>query len=152
MRAKLPYKKNKKRIGHGIGSGHGKTSCRGQKGQLSRSGYSRRWGFEGGQNPLFRRLPKRGFSNVCFTTRYAIINIGDIAKLGQKEVTPETLMAESAIRKLKAGLKVLGTGDISSPVTVKAHQFSESAKTKIEKAGGQAVVINNQITKQQDTK
>ena len=141
MRAKKPYKKNKKRIGHGIGSGHGKTSCRGQKGQLSRSGYSRRWGFEGGQNPLFRRLPKRGFSNAAFATKYAIINIAEIAKLGQKEVSPETLKAEGALKKIKSGLKVLGTGEISIAVTVKAHRFSESAKAKIEKAGGQAVLI-----------
>lgn len=142
MRAKKPYKKRRKRVGMGLGSGHGKTSCRGQKGQRSRSGYSRRWGFEGGQNPLYRRLPKRGFSNVCFETKYTIINIGDIAKLGQKEVTPETLVAEGSIRKVKTGLKVLGGGEISSPVTVKAHQFSESAKAKIEKAGGQAVLIS----------
>ena len=141
MRAKLPYKKNKKRIGHGIGSGHGKTSCRGQKGQLSRSGYSRRWGFEGGQNPLFRRLPKRGFSNASFATKYTIINIADIARLGIKEVTPEILRASGAVKKTKSGLKVLGTGEISVAVTVKAHRFSESAKTKIEKAGGQAVLI-----------
>ncbi|MSR77021.1 MAG: 50S ribosomal protein L15 [Candidatus Omnitrophica bacterium] len=141
MRAKKPYKKNRKRIGHGIGSGHGKTSCRGQKGQKSRSGYTRRGGFEGGQNPLYRRLPKRGFSNVSFETRYAIINIGEIAELGHKEVTPEILKAQGTIKKIKSGLKVLGAGEISIPVIVKAHRFSESAKAKIEKAGGQAVLI-----------
>lgn len=139
MRAKKPYKKNRKRVGKGIGSGHGKRATRGQKGQLSRSGYSRRWGFEGGQNPLYRRLPKRGFNHPA--QDYAIVNVGDLARWEVTEITPETLMACGAVKSIGKGLKVLGNGEISKPLVVKAHSFSGAAKEKIEKSGGQAVLL-----------
>ena len=141
MRAKRPYQKKRKRLGCGIGSGHGKTSTRGHKGQRARSGFSLRPGFEGGQNPLYRRLPKRGFNNNAFRLPYAIVNLERIASLDEKEVSPETLAARGVIKKLGAGLKVLGQGEIKKAVTVKAHRFSGSAKAKIEKAGGQAILI-----------
>ncbi len=141
MRAKRPYQKKPKRLGCGIGSGHGKTSTRGHKGQRARSGFSLRPGFEGGQNPLYRRLPKRGFNNNAFRLPYAIVNLERIASLDEKEVTPETLTARGVIKKLGKGLKVLGEGEIKKAVTVKAHRFSGSAKAKIEKAGGQAILI-----------
>lgn len=142
MRAKRPYQKRKKRLGCGIGSGHGKTSTKGHKGQRARSGFSLRPGFEGGQNPLYRRLPKRGFNNAEFRTEYAIVNLGVIAKLGDKEVSPESLLSRGVVKKLHAGLKILGTGEIKGSITVKAHAFSASAKEKIEKAGGKAVLIS----------
>ncbi len=143
MRAKFPHKKRAKRIGFGIGSGHGKTAPRGQKGQRSRSGWSLRPGFEGGQNPLYRRLPKRGFNQAAFRKEFAIVNLNSIEALQEKEVTPEILLARGIVKKnAKNGVKILGNGEIKSAVTVKAHRFSESAKTKIEKAGGQAVLIS----------
>ena len=141
MRAKLPYKKKKKRLGCGIGSGHGKTSTKGHKGQRARSGFSLRPGFEGGQNPLYRRLPKRGFNNNAFRDEYAIVNLDRIAGLDEKEISPETLVARGVVKDLKAGLKVLGDGELKKAVTIKAHRFSQAAKAKIEKAGGQAIVI-----------
>ena len=141
MRAKFPYKKKRKRLGCGIGSGHGKTSTKGHKGQKARSGFTMRPGFEGGQNPLYRRLPKRGFNNNAFSEDFAIINVERIAELGLKEVTPESLVSSGYISSLRAGLKVLGQGEIKKAVTVKAHRFSESAKTKIDRAGGQAILI-----------
>jgi large subunit ribosomal protein L15 len=141
MRAKKPYEKKRKRIGCGIGSGHGKTSTKGHKGQRARSGFSQRAGFEGGQNPLYRRLPKRGFNNAAFRREYAIINLDRIAALDEKEVSLETLQSHGLIKKAENGFKVLGTGEIKKAVVVKAHRFSESAKAKIEKAGGQAVLI-----------
>jgi large subunit ribosomal protein L15 len=134
-------KKRRKRIGRGPGSGHGKTSTKGHKGQKARSGFSLRRGFEGGQTPLYRRLPKRGFNNNAFRLPYAIVNLERIASLEEKEVSPETLVARGFIKKMGAGLKVLGQGELKKAVTVKAHRFSESAKAKIEKAGGQAILI-----------
>ena len=142
MRAKRPYQKKRKRLGCGIGSGHGKTSTRGHKGQRARSGFSLRPGFEGGQNPLYRRLPKRGFNNNAFRLPYAIVNLERIASLEEKDISPEVLTARGVIKKLGAGLKILGQGEIKKAVTIKAHRFSGSAKAKIEKAGGQAVVIS----------
>lgn len=142
MRAKFPYKKKAKRVGCGIGSGHGKTSCRGQKGQRSRSGYSQRAGFEGGQNPLYRRLPKRGFNNAEFRRSYAIVNLDTLEKFGESEVSIETLQAHGVVKKALLGLKVLGEGELKRAMTVKASRFSESAKQKIEKAGGKAVLID----------
>ena len=133
-------KKSKKRRGQGEGSGLGRTSGRGHKGQKSRSGYSRRLGFEGGQMPLIRRLPKRGFKNI-FRTEFAEVNVERLEALGLKEVTPEILLEKRVIRSLKGGVKVLGNGEIKKAVTVKAHAFSKSAKEKIEKAGGSAVLI-----------
>ena len=140
MRAKKPYEKRRKRLGCGIGSGHGKTSTKGHKGQRARSGFALRPGFEGGQNPLYRRLPKRGFNNAEFRTEYEIVNLDRIAALEEKEVSPEILKARGII-KSKAPLKVLGSGEVKKAVTVKAHRFSGSAKSKIEKAGGQAILL-----------
>jgi len=139
MRAKKPYKKKAKRLGCGIGSGHGKTATKGHKGQRARSGYHFNPGFEGGQNPLYRRLPKRGFSNANFSNSYTVVNLKQLAGLSEKEITPELLMKLGVIKKLRDGLKILGDGEIKNALTVKAHVFSASAKTKIEAKGGQAV-------------
>jgi large subunit ribosomal protein L15 len=133
-------KHKKQRIGQGMGSGRGKYSGRGAKGAKSISGYSRMRGFEGGQMPLHRRLPKRGFTNI-FRTEYAILNIGRLEKLEGDSFEPSRLVELGAIRKLKDGLKILGTGELTRKITVKAHVFSESAKKKIEAAGGTAEVI-----------
>ena len=143
MRAKLPYKKSKKRIGRGIGSGHGKTSTRGHKGQRARSGAGARIrpGFEGGQNPLYRRLPKRGFNNAAFQEDCAIVNLEKIEALGLTEVSPEILKEHGLIRKSGDKVKILGNGTLTKSVTIKAHLFSESAKQKIEKAKGTVVVL-----------
>jgi len=141
MRAKRPYRKTKRRLGRGKGSGRGKTGGRGFKGQTSRSGFRRRPGFEGGQNPLYRRLPKRGFNNAAFAARYEVVNLERINALALQEVTPDTLRQHGLIAKAGASVKILGDGELSKAVTVKAHRFSESAKAKIEKAGGQAVLI-----------
>lgn len=141
MRHKTPYKKRKKRLGCGIGSGHGKTSTKGHKGQRARAGYTFKPGFEGGQNPLYRRLPKRGFNNAAFKKFYTVVNLKQLADLNETEITPETLLQRGVIKKLQDGLKVLGDGELKSALTVKAHIFSASAKTKIEAKGGQAVLI-----------
>ena len=123
-----------------MGSG-GRRAGRGDKGQKSRSGYSRRFGFEGGQNPLIRRLPKRGFHNL-FKKKYAIVNLESLANLKDAaEITPELLLEKGVIHKLHEGLRVLGGGEFSGKATVKAHHFSESARKKIEAAGGKAEVI-----------
>lgn len=133
--------KRSKRIGFGMGSGHGKTATRGSKGQKSRSGSSIRPGFEGGQMPLQRRLPKRGFTNI-FKKRYAIVNLADLSAFGAGEkVSPETLFDKGIIKKLGDGLKILGSGELNSPLTVSAHLFSKSALEKIKKAGGTAEVL-----------
>lgn len=128
-------RKNRKRIGRGPGSGHGKTSCRGHKGQKSRSGGGTKPGFEGGQMPLQRRLPKRGFTNI-FQERYSVVNIGALDKLEETAITLEILEDAGIIKNQKNRVKILGRGDISKPITVKAHAFSASAKEKIEKAKG----------------
>ncbi len=140
MRAKFPYEKRKKRVGCGPGSGHGKTACRGHKGQHSRTGSGHRRGFEGGQTPLYRRIPKRGFNHPAKKT-FSIINLDRLASLEEKEITPEKLVERGVIRKLGDGLKVLGDGELKKALKVHAHRFSEQAKQKIEAAGGQAVVI-----------
>src|SRR3990167_687144 len=127
--------KKKKRVGRGIGSGHGKTSCRGHKGQKSRTGGGTRVGFEGGQMPLYRRLPKRGFTNI-FRKDYAVVNLKDLDKLSESVVTPEVILEKGLIKDTKSGIKILGEGEIKKPITVKAHAFSASAKDKIIKAGG----------------
>lgn len=143
MRAKKPYNKRRKRLGRGRGSGHGKTSTKGHKGQLARSGSGARIrpGFEGGQNPLYRKLPKRGFNNAAFASDCAIVNLDRIEALGVTEVSPEVLVQHGLLKSLKGEVKILGVGELSRAVVVKAHKFSESAKAKIEKAKGQAVVI-----------
>ncbi len=128
-------KKAKKRVGRGPGSGLGKTAGRGHKGQRSRSGFSRRAGFEGGQMPLVRRVPKRGFTNI-FRTEYAVVNLDDLAALpAGGEITPDKLADAGLVRRGKL-LKVLGDGEVTSALTVKAHAFSKSARQKIEGAGG----------------
>jgi large subunit ribosomal protein L15 len=125
--------KNKKRIGRGPGSGTGKTAGKGHNGQRSRSGYSRRMGFEGGQMPLVRRVPKRGFTNI-FRVEYAVINVQDLSEL-EGEITPE-LMSEHGLVRRGRLVKVLGDGEIEKAIQVKAHKFSRTAREKIEKAGG----------------
>ncbi|HNV86796.1 MAG TPA: 50S ribosomal protein L15 [Candidatus Omnitrophota bacterium] len=140
MRAKFPYNKKKKRVGRGPGSGHGKTSCRGQKGQLSRSGEGRTPGFEGGQNPFIRRIPKRGFHSP-FRKDYAVVNLSLLETLGESHVTPRKLLERGVIKDLKSGLKILGDGELKKAVTVEANRFSASAQEKIKKAGGKVVLI-----------
>lgn len=132
--------KKPKRVGRGVGSGHGKTSCKGHKGQKSRSGGGTGPGFEGGQMPLQRTSPKRGFTHT-FRRDFAVINLRDIVRLGLEDVTPEALMEKGIVKSLKSGLKVLGTGELDRAVRVKAHAFSASAVEKIKKAGGTAEVI-----------
>ena len=134
--------KDRKRVGRGIGSGNGKTSGRGQKGQNARSGGGVRLGFEGGQNPLVFRIAKRGFNNYEFATRYAVINISDLEKFEDgAEVTPELLKEMGIVKDMKDGLKVLGNGELTKKITVSANKFSKVAKEKIENAGGKAKVI-----------
>jgi large subunit ribosomal protein L15 len=123
----------RKRIGRGPGSGTGKTAGRGEKGQRSRSGFSRRAGFEGGQMPLIRRVPKRGFTNI-FRVEYTTVNVSDLAAVG-KQIDPEILAAKGLIRP-RLPLKILGDGEIETALTVRAHKFSRSARAKIEGAGG----------------
>lgn len=136
-----PGQKHKpKRVGRGPGSGLGKTAGRGEKGQKSRSGYSRKRGFEGGQMPLVRRVPKRGFHNP-FRKEYAIVNLDRLDKLEGDEFSPETLQKQGVVKNLHAGLKILGNGEISRAVTVTAHRFTKSAREKIEAAGGKVEVI-----------
>jgi large subunit ribosomal protein L15 len=134
-------KHTKKRVGFGMGSGLGKFSGRGAKGARSISGYSIMRGFEGGQMPLHRRLPKRGFSNADFKTEYAVINIGKLDKLRGDTFTVESLMASGIVKSLQDGLKVLATGELTRAIKVTAHHFSEAAKQKIEAAGGTVEVI-----------
>ncbi|MEW6527031.1 MAG: 50S ribosomal protein L15 [Spirochaetota bacterium] len=133
---KPEYIKKKKRIGCGPGSGHGKTSCKGHKGQKARSGAHFKPGFEGGQMPLQRRVPKRGFNNAQFKEEVQIININDIVRLGIQEVTPEVLYQKGLIISQLLPVKLLGNGDITSAVKVTVDAVSTSAKEKIEKAGG----------------
>ena len=128
----------RKRVGRGPRSGHGKTSGRGHKGAGARSGHGGHIGYEGGQTPLFRRLPKRGFSNAKFRLEFAIVNVGDLNSFpAGAEITPELLLKSKVIGKLRAGLKVLGNGALDVPLKVSAHRFSESAAQKIRDAGGE---------------
>jgi len=136
-------KHKKQRIGQGMGSGRGKYSGRGAKGARSISGYSIMRGFEGGQMPLHRRLPKRGFTNI-FRKEYAIINIGRLEQLEGEAFDPGRLLELGAIKKLGTGLKVLGSGEITRKITVKAHVFSKSALEKIQKAGGSGEIIGSE--------
>ena len=133
-------KHKKRRLGQGMGTGRGKYSGRGAKGAKSVSGYSMMRGFEGGQMPLHRRLPKRGFKNI-FREEYAIVNIGRLSKLEGDSFSPERLIELGIVKKIGAGLKVLGTGEIDRKLTVRAHMFSKSALEKIQKAGGVAEKI-----------
>ena len=139
LRATKKANSNKKRVGRGMGSGMGKTSTRGHKGQRSRSGSRMMRGFEGGQMPLHRRLPKRGFTNI-FKTEYTILNIDRIAALGEADVTLDTLV-KAGLAKDGDLVKVLGDGELKKKVNVQAHKFSKSAQEKINKAGGKAEVV-----------
>ncbi len=139
LRAPKKANTNRKRVGRGMGSGMGKTSTRGHKGQGSRSGSSLMRGFEGGQMPLHRRLPKRGFTNI-FRTEYNVLNLDSLAGLNETELTLEKL-AELGLTKKKGLLKILGNGEIKTAITVHAHKFSKSAQEKIERAGGKVVVL-----------
>ena len=140
---RAPEAKTRKRVGRGPGSGMGKTSTRGQKGQKSRSGASIPAWFQGGQTPLYRRLPKRGFNNARFRTEYATINLSDLNKYFNDGdvVTPELLKEKGIIKKQLCGVKVLGNGELEKKLTIRANRFSSSAVTKIESAGGKAEVI-----------
>jgi len=136
-------RKKRKRIGRGIGSGHGKTSCKGHKGQKARSGGGTKAGFEGGQMPLQRRLPKRGFTNI-FKKEYAIVNVATLNRIEETTITPEVLIKEGVIKKISDGVKILGHGELKRALTVKAHAFSASAKEKIAGAKGSAEIIELQ--------
>ncbi len=140
MKAKRPYEKQPKRIGRGVGSGHGKTSTKGHKGQRARSGFHQRPDFEGGQNPLYRRIPKRGFHHAD-RKRYAIVNLDQLMRFQESEISPELVVSRGVVKKLHDGLKILGRGKVERALTVKAHRFSGSAKQLIEAAGGKAVLI-----------
>ncbi len=141
MKSKFSYKKKRKRIGRGIGSGHGKTSCRGTKGQLSRSGSSRTPGFEGGQTTFIRRLPKRGFNNTAFRKRIEVVNVDRLSSLNEKEITPALLYEKGIIKKKCDGIKILGNGRIDKAITVHADYFSKGAQEKIKAAGGKVVLV-----------
>lgn len=140
-------KKRRKRLGRGSGSGHGKTSCRGNKGLLSRSGGGLRQGFEGGQMPLIRRIPKRGFSGDRNAV-YQIVNIGSLKGLKNEVISPEDLKKHGLIKNAEWPIKMLGTGEISRSVTVRSHAFSKNAIEKIEKAGGKIEIIKREKTKE----
>jgi large subunit ribosomal protein L15 len=143
LRAPKKANSGKKRVGRGMGSGMGKTSTRGHKGQRSRSGSHMMRGFEGGQMPLHRRLPKRGFTNI-FRTEYSVVNLSRIAELqaeGHSELTLESFASKGLLKKRNGLVKVLGDGELTAAVTVHAHKFSKSAQEKIEKAGGKAILV-----------
>src|SRR5271165_4909522 len=135
LRAPRKANENKKRVGRGMGSGMGKTSTRGHKGQGSRSGSRLMRGFEGGQMPLHRRLPTRGFTNI-FKIEYEVVNLERLASLDETEITPEVLRKSGVVSKKSSLVKVLGQGEVAKAITVSAHKFSKSAQEKIEKAGG----------------
>jgi large subunit ribosomal protein L15 len=137
-------KKGRKRIGRGPGSGTGKTAGKGHKGQKSRSGYSRRYGFEGGQMPLVRRIPKRGFYNI-FRVEYQVVNLRDLERVFSdgETVSVETLAEKGLVRAGKNLVKVLGDGDLKKKLTVQVHKFSASARAGIEKAGGSCEVVTS---------
>ena len=129
-----------KRVGRGMGSRRGKYSGRGAKGAKSVSGYSKMRGFQGGQMPLHRRLPKRGFNNI-FGTDYTIVNLSRLDEIGGDSFDYDTLLSVGVVKKFNSGLKILGDGEITRPITVTAHVFSESARKKIEAAGGKALLV-----------
>jgi large subunit ribosomal protein L15 len=132
--------KSRKRIGRGMGSGRGKTATRGSKGQHSGTGFSQKRGFEGGQMPLHRRLPKRGFTNI-FKREWSIVNLGRLEKLEGDSFNLDRLIDLGVVRKPGQGLKILGAGELTRKISVEAHQFSKSAADKIQKAGGTVQVI-----------
>ena len=140
IRAPRKSSEKRKRVGRGMGSGMGKTATRGNKGQRSRSGSRMMRGFEGGQMPLHRRLPKRGFTNI-FRQEYAVVNLEKLAGLGESTITPEVLAKAGLIKRAEQLVKILGDGELSSALTVHAHKFSKSAQEKITKAGGKVEVL-----------
>ena len=139
VRAPKKANENKKRVGRGMGSGMGKTSTRGHKGQRSRSGSRMMRGFEGGQMPLHRRLPKRGFTNI-FREEYSVVNLDKLAALGETTISPEVLR-KAGLASAKRRVKILGDGELTAALTIQAHKFSKSAQEKITKAGGKVEVI-----------
>ncbi len=141
LRAPRKSSEKRKRVGRGMGSGMGKTSTRGHKGQRSRSGSRIMRGFEGGQMPLHRRLPKRGFTNI-FRVEYEVVNLGRLDLLDETEITPELLRKAGVVSSKKTLVKVLGHGEVTKALTVHAHKFSKSAQEKIEKAGGKVTVVS----------
>jgi len=143
LRAPKKASENRKRIGRGMGSGMGKTATRGHKGQGSRSGSRLMRGFEGGQMPLHRRLPKRGFVNI-FRDEYAVVNVEDLARLGEANITPEVLRKAGLVNRRKR-VKILGDGQLTSALTVQAHHFSKSAEEKIKQAGGTTSLIEIKV-------
>jgi large subunit ribosomal protein L15 len=145
LRAPRKANTGRKRVGRGMGSGMGKTSTRGHKGQGSRSGSSLMRGFEGGQMPLHRRLPKRGFTNI-FRTEYTVVNLDRIAELGVKEIGLDDYRKLGLASSRKALIKVLGAGELTKAITIHAHKFSKSAAEKIAKAGGKAVVAGGEAS------
>jgi large subunit ribosomal protein L15 len=140
IRAPRNASEKRKRVGRGMGSGMGKTSTRGHKGQRSRSGSRMMRGFEGGQMPLHRRLPKRGFTNI-FRQEYAVVNLDRLAEVGESTITPEVLKKAGIIKHAEQRIKVLGNGELTAALTVQAHKFSKSAQEKIAKAGGKVEVL-----------
>ena len=137
-------RRKRKEVGRGTGSGHGKTCCRGNNGRGQRSGTGQRLGFEGGQTPMYRRLPKFQTNERPNRLIWAIVNLNDLEKLSaSKVITPELLLEKGVIDNLNDGLRILGNGEIKFSVTIKAHHFSSSAKEKIEAAGGKCELINN---------
>ncbi len=141
--------RNRKRIGRGPGSGNGKTAGKGHKGQKSRSGYSRRWGFEGGQMPLVRRLPKRGFTNI-FREEYAEVNLARLERFDAgTEITPEILVEAGLVRRNRSHrVKILGKGDLTRALTIQVHAISAGARSKIEAAGGRVELLGGPDTKE----
>jgi large subunit ribosomal protein L15 len=146
IRAPRKASEKRKRVGRGMGSGMGKTSTRGHKGQRSRSGSRMMRGFEGGQMPLHRRMPKRGFTNI-FREEYVVVNLERLAGLNENTITPEFLHKAGVIKHANDRVKVLGQGDLASAISVRAHKFSKSAEEKIAKAGGKAEVITKSAKK-----
>ncbi len=144
LRPPKGQKHKKQRIGQGMGTGRGKYSGRGAKGAKSISGYSKMRGFEGGQMPLHRRLPKRGFTNI-FHKEYAVINVGALEKLEGDSFTPDSLVASGIVKKLQAGLKILGNGELTRKISVQAHVYSKTASDKIQKAGGTAEILERPV-------
>jgi large subunit ribosomal protein L15 len=143
LRAPKKANTGRKRVGRGMGSGMGKTSTRGHKGQRSRSGSHMMRGFEGGQMPLHRRLPKRGFTNI-FRTEYTVVNLDRIAELKVAEIGLDDYKKLGLASNKKALIKILGSGELKKAITIHAHKFSKSATEKIEKAGGKAVVVGGE--------
>jgi len=131
---------SRKRVGRGPGSGQGKTAGSGSKGQLAGAGFSQKRGFEGGQMPLVRRIPKRGFTNI-FRETFTEVNVDCLGRVGKPEIGPEDLVAAGVVKSARERIKVLGRGEVAGALTVRAHKFSASAKEKIEAAGGQALLI-----------